>query len=681
MNTLDRLFQPKSLAVVGASNNEDKVGYHLVYALRNFPGKLYPINPKEAEVQGLKAYPNLASIGHPVDIAALCIPAKACLNATKECGEAGVGVVFIAGGGFGEADEQGKSLQDQIVAACRQYGVRLLGPNTAGFVNPAMGVTANFNPLVSNFKPGNVAVVSQSGAVSVVIGTVIQSNRLGVSVGVGLGNAPDLAVPEVLEYLADHEPTKAIAVYLEGVTDGRRLYEAITKTTRKKPVVVFTVGQADIGAFAASHTGKLIGSFALKKSAMTQAGAVVVSSSNDLVDAAHALSKVRLAPTENPGVGILTGQAGPAMIMTDYLRLRSVSIPELAPETVERIAKVLPIKTYIKNPVDTARPLHHIFMDVSQIIAEDPNIDILTTYAMHEPMCVEPVMLYRAMKSRTKKPMLFATSGLPEDLAPILRDLESMDIPAFVSPDRTAVATWALVEDAKAAYRKTRTCDTTDNGPVIAPLTQSPDEARAKAMLSKLGIPVPKNAVCNTHPDVLDAFLHLKKPCALKILSAAVTHKTEVGGVHLNIETPEALQAALKKIDAIDAPGEKGYLLEEMAGNGLEIILGAKNDPSFGPTVMIGLGGTAAEALGDVSMRLAPLNTADAMDMIHELKTRALFDAWRGGPVYDKAAVARTLVKLGNLMVQHPEIREIDLNPVRVYENGVLVLDALIVCG
>ncbi len=250
MNTLDRLFQPKSFAVVGASNNEDKVGYHLVYALRNFPGKLYPINPKEAEVQGLKAYPNLASIGHPVDIAALCIPAKACLGAIKECGEAGVGVVFIAGGGFGEADEQGKSLQNQVVGAYRQYGVRLLGPNTSGFVNPAMGLTANFNPLVSNFKAGNVAVVSQSGAVSVVIGTVIQSNRLGVSIGVGLGNAPDLAVPEVLEYLADHETTKAIAVYLEGITDGRRLYEAIYKTTQKKPVVVFTVGQAaDIGDF------------------------------------------------------------------------------------------------------------------------------------------------------------------------------------------------------------------------------------------------------------------------------------------------------------------------------------------------------------------------------------------------------------------------------------------------
>ena len=681
MNTLDRLFQPKSFAVVGASNNEDKVGYHLVYALRNFPGKLYPINPKEAEVQGLKAYPNLASIGHPVDIAALCIPAKACLGAIKECGEAGVGVVFIAGGGFGEADEQGKSLQNQIVDACRQYGVRLLGPNTSGFVNPAMGLTANFNPLVSNFKAGNVAVVSQSGAVSVVIGTVIQSNRLGVSIGVGLGNAPDLAVPEVLEYLADHEPTKSIAVYLEGITDGRRLYEAIYKTTLKKPVVVFTVGQADIADFAASHTGKLIGSFALKKAALMQAGAVVVSSSNDLIDAAHALSKVRLSAKENPGVGILTGQAGPAMIMTDYLRLRSVSIPELKPETVERIAKVLPIKTYIKNPVDTARPLHHIFLEALQIIADDPNIDILATYAMHEPMCVEPVPLYRAMKSRTRKPMLFATSGLPEDLAPILRDLESMDIPAFVSPDRTAVATWALVEDAKAAYRKTRLPDATDDARVIAPLTQSPNEAEAKAILAKLNIPVPRNAVSSTHAAVLDAFSKLNKPCALKILSAAVTHKTEVGGVHLNIETPEALQDALKKIDAIDAACEKGYLLEEMAAKGLEIIIGAKNDPSFGPTVMIGLGGTAAEALGDVSMRLAPLNRADALDMISELKTKALFDAWRGGPVYDKDAVARTLVKIGNLMVQHSEIREMDLNPVRVYENGILVLDALMVCG
>jgi acetyltransferase len=681
MDSLDRLFRPQSFAVVGASNNEDKVGYHLLYAMRKFPGQLYPINPKASEIQGIKAYPNLKAVEAPIDIAALCIPARACLGAIKEAGEAGVGVAFIAGGGFGEADEQGQTLQDEIAAACKEYHVRLLGPNTSGFVNPKLGVTANFNPLVSNFVPGNIAIVSQSGAMSVVIGTVVQTNRLGISVGVGLGNAPDIAVPEVLEYLIDHEETKAIAVYLEGVTDGRRLYEAIHKTTQKKPVVVFTVGKANIGDFAASHTGKMIGSFALKKAALTQAGAVVVSSSNDLIDAAHALSKARLAPNPNPGVGILTGQAGPAMTMTDYLRNLSIDIPELEPATIEAISKELPIKTYIKNPVDTARPLHHIFENVLTSMSKDPNIDLLLTYAMHEPMCVEPIKLYQSLKRVTAKPMLFSTSGLPEDLAPIMRDLESMDIPAYVSPDRTAIAAWALVEDAKAAFRKQRPADTGQGPARVETIGRNPDEAEAKELLSAIGIGVPKRMVCADYAAARTAFSDLKKPCVVKILSAAVSHKTEMGGVHLNIETEDQLAAALQKIDAIDVPGNKQYLLEEMAPQGLEVIIGGKNDPSFGAVVMLGLGGTAAEAFGDVAMRVAPLTTADAMDMIAELKTSALFDAWRGGPNYDKEAVADALVKIGRLMAGHPEIKEMDLNPVRVYPQGALALDALIVCA
>jgi len=680
MSNLDRLFKPKSFAVVGASNDEDKVGYHLMYALRKFPGKLYPINPKAKEIHGIKAYPNLKSIGHPIDVAALCIPAKACLGAIKDAGENGTGVVFIAGGGFGEADEQGKTLQDEIMNACRECNVRLLGPNTSGFVNPKLGVTANFNPLVSNFIPGNLAIVSQSGAMSVVLGTVIQTNRLGISVGVGLGNAPDIAVPEVLEYLIGHEETKAIVVYLEGVTDGRRLYEAIHKTTQKKPVVVFTVGKADIGDFAASHTGKLIGSFALKKAALSQAGAIVVSSSNDLIDAAHALSKYRLAPNPTPGVGILTGQAGPAMTMTDYLRNLSINIPELEPETIAEISKELPIKTYIKNPVDTARPLHHIFENVLTIMSKDPNIDLLITYAMHEPMCVEPINLYQALKRRTQKAMLFATSGLPEDLAPILRDLESMDIPAYASPDRAATAAWALVADAKAAHRKQSQTGLTEPSFDIAKLTGSIDEGKAKAVLMQMGIATPANAICENHTDAIKAFRELQKPCVVKVLSSEIAHKTEVGGVHLNITTERELVSALEKIDTIDTTGEKKYLLEEMAPSGLEIIIGGKNDASFGPVVMLGLGGTAAEAFGDVGMRLAPLTVHDAMDMIAELKTSALFDAWRGGPQYDKGAVADALVKIGALMSQHPEIKEMDLNPVRVYPKGVLALDALIVC-
>ena len=679
MGSLDRLFQPKSFAILGASNDENKVGFHLLYALRKFPGALYPINPKAKTVQGLKAFRSLKAVGHPVDVVALCIPARACLDAVKEAGETGAGVVFVAGGGYGEAGTEGKAMEEELLSACRRYGVRLLGPNTSGFVNPGWGVTANFNPLVSHFRPGSIAVVSQSGAVSVVLGTVVQSNHLGVSVVVGLGNSVDITVPEVIHYLAGHEQTKAVAVYLEGVTDGRALVEAIRETTKKKPVIVFTVGRADIGEFAVSHTGKMMGSFALKKAALTQAGAVVVSSSNDLIDAAHVLSKYRLPPSPDPGVGILTGQAGPAMIMTDYLRSRSVRIPKLEGSTIERISSLLPIKTYIQNPVDTARPLHQMFSECFSVMAEDPNIDVLLTYAMHEPMCVEPVPLYRTMKGKCEKPMVFATSGLPEDLAPILRDLESMDLPAFVSPDRAAAATWALVEDAKSAFRKGREAGSGDEFPEVAPLIESPDEAGAKTILNVLNIRTPKGLVCRNHAMVMSGFEEMRKPCVLKVLAKGVAHKSDVGGVHLNIETREQLSAAIRKIDRIPVEGQIAYLLEEMAPSGLEVIVGAKRDGSFGPTVMVGLGGTTAEAFGDVSIRLAPLGRADGLDMISELKTSGLFDGWRGGPHYDKKALADLLVRVGGFMTRHPEIVEMDLNPVRIFEKGSMVLDALMV--
>ncbi|MBW1802365.1 MAG: acetate--CoA ligase family protein [Deltaproteobacteria bacterium] len=680
MNGLDRMFQPRSIAIVGASDNEDKLGFHLLYALRKFPGAMYPINSKAKIIQGLKAYPNLKAVGQPVDMVALCIPARGCLEVIKEAGETGAGAVFVTGGGFGEADAAGKAMQDELVASCRRYGVRLLGPNTSGFVNPRMGVTANFNPLVSHFKPGSIGVVSQSGAVNVVLCTGIQSNGLGISVGVGLGNASDIGVPEVLDYLSEHDETRVIAVYLEGVTDGRALYKAIYRATQKKPVVIFTVGQTDVGEFAVAHTGKLIGSFAIKKAALKQAGAVVVSSSNELIDAANILSKVRLAPHPEPGVGIITGQAGPAMIMTDYLRRKSVRIPELDTSTIERISGMLPVKTFIKNPVDTARPLHNIFLETLSIVAEAPNIDVLLAYAMHEPMCVESVPLFRSMKSRTNKPIVFATSGLPEDLAPELRDLETLDVPVFVSPDRAAAATRTLIEDAKTAYYKRRHIESAVRISAIDALVESPNEAEAKDILDKMDIDTPHRAVCDTHKSAIEAFGKMNKPCVVKILSEAVTHKTEVMGVHLNLETDGQLKVALKRIDAIDAPGGKMYLLEEMAPEGLEVIIGARRDVSFGPAVMIGLGGTAAEALGDVSMRLAPITTADALDMISELKTGALFDGWRGGPMYDKNAVADVLVKIGYFMTRHTEVKEMDLNPIRVYEKGILVLDALVIC-
>ncbi|MBN2061823.1 MAG: acetate--CoA ligase family protein [Deltaproteobacteria bacterium] len=681
MHSLDKLFKPRSIAVLGASTNENKVGSQMLHSLRRFPGPLFPVNPKARFIQGLKAYPNIKSINDPVDLVIFNIPAGSCLKAMQEAGEAGVGAVMIVGGGFGETGDEGKKLQDDLVAIAGRYGIRLLGPNTAGFGNPRLGVTANIVPWINRLTPGPVAVVSQSGSMNLILASNICDSRLGISLGVGVGNAADVGIPEILDYLSDDPETKAIVLYLEGVSDGRQLYEAVYRATKKKPVIAFAVGKApDIGEFATSHTGNLIGSFTLKTTALRQAGAVCVSTSNELIVAAKMLALARLNPNPDPGVGLLAGQAGPALIFTDYLRCKSVKMPELQPETIERLSRVIPPITYIKNPVDTARPDHEMFSNALAIVSEDPGIDLVVTFALHEPAAVDPVVAHRYLKYKVNKPMIFGTSGFLDYLLPILQDLEMLGVPAFVSPDRTAQAVWALVEDAKISYHKNNRTRTLETLPHIPPIKPGQDEAQSKEILNAVNIPVPAGTACDTHKEVKEAFSRLKKPCVLKVLGAEITHKTEHGGVILDIRTEEQLVSALSQIDKIDFNGNRRYLLEELSDPGLEIIIGAKNDRSFGPTVLVGLGGTAAEAIGDVSMRLAPLTREDAMEMIYELKSCVLFDAWRGGPRYDKDAVADTLVRVGQLMEQHREILEMDLNPVRVFPKGLMVLDALIVC-
>ena len=277
--------------------------------------------------------------------------------------------------------------------------------------------------------------------------------------------------------------------------------------------------------------------------------------------------------------------------------------------------------------------------------------------------CLDPVPLFRVVRERTEKPLILGIAGLTDEIAPTLTDMDAMGVPAFASPGRAAVAAWAITEDSKATYRKGRNGPSPESQPFIEKLGASPDEAQAKSLLKKINIATPVFAVCESHEEAIESFRKMKKPCVVKVLSPAITHKTEVGGVHLNIETDERLIDALEKIDVINAPGEKKYLLEEMAPDGLEIIIGAKNDVSFGPSVMAGLGGTAAEALGDTSIRIAPLDLSEALEMIAELRSAPLFDGWRGGPWYDKNAVAELLVKVGHFMVQHPEIKEVDETP------------------
>lgn len=677
MHPLDRLFRPKSIAVVGASADEYKAGYQMLSALSAFPGELYPINPKVDSILGFKAFPDLKAIGKPVDLVILTIPAAGCADVLQEAGQAGAGAALIISGGFAEIGKLGRDIQRKLLAICYRYDMRLLGPNTAGFANPNAGVSANFTPWIRELHAGPIGLVSQSGAMSLTLAALLHTQNLGVSLVTGIGNGADVSVADAVEYLTDDADTGVIVLYLEGVRDGRRLYDAVRSAVKKKPVLVLALGQADIAEFAASHTGNLIGSYEIKAAAIRQAGAVMADSSDDLIDAANLLSRVRLGPKENPGVGVLTGQAGPGMVIADYLRSKGVLIPELAQATVEKIRQALPPLTYIKNPVDTSRP-SPTFPSVLRAMAADPSIDVLLIFAIHEPAVIEPVGLIRGLND-IKKPMIFGTSGFPESIHPTQKALADMNIASFASPDRAAKAVCALVEDAKAAHRLASRGETISRGPDIKLIKRIPNEAEAKDILDRIGIPTPRRIICSTHEEAKEAFHSLSQPCVLKILHPAIRHKTEAGGVILNIKTEEQLADALKRIDRIKAPQNRQYLIEEMAKDGLEIIMGATNDRSFGPAVLIGLGGIAAEAMKDVAMRLAPLGFNEAMDMITDLRGRSLFDGWRGFPARDKEGVAWALLTLGRFIVSHPEIKEMDLNPVRVYEKGLLALDALIV--
>lgn len=677
--SLSRLFAPGTIAVVGASASPEKPGYQMMKSLEAFAGAVYPVNPNAGEILGHTAYPDLASLPGPVDLVALVVPPGASPAILRQAADMGAGAVLMVSGGFAETGEQGQRLQEEVAGICRDGRMRLLGPNTSGFINPVAGLNASFLPPLSAVRAGNIGLVAQSGGINITTAFLAHAEGLGLSLGVGLGNAPDVGLVDVIDYLATDEATAAIAVHLEGVADGRALFEAVRRTARVKPVVALPVGRADLGGFAESHTGNLIGSFGLTRAALEQAGAVVVDTTGDFVDAAHVLSKCRLPPNPDPGIGILTGQAGPGLLIVDTLRAGGVSVPEASPRTTERIANLLPPMTFMRNPVDTGRPLGS-FGQVLKTLADDGAMQALLVYALLEEDAVDPIEHVGVTAGEISKPVVYSTCGLREDIRPIMQALEDRGVACYDSPDRAARAVRALAYDARAAWR--RICEpfpVASSGP--SRLGPGPlDEDAAKQLVERSGLAVPRRAVCNSRPEARAALAALGPPVVVKVLDATITHKTEVGGVQVGIESRADLDRTLDAIDAIPGTGgRRGYLVEAMAPpGGVEIIIGGTNDPGYGPTVLLGLGGVAAEALGDVALRLAPIGPTEAASMIDELKGRALLDGWRGAPAADRGAIADALVKISALMVAYPDIVELDLNPVRVYADGLLALDALI---
>jgi acetyltransferase len=680
-DVLKALFAPRGVAVVGASRDPGKLGAALARSVGSFPGHVGLVNARDPEVFG--SVREAAAEG-PVDLAMICVPAAGCVPALAEAAEAGARAAIVYGGGFAEAGPDGVARQRELAAVVAGTGIRLLGPNTSGFFAPGAGLVASFVPGAAAVPAGRIAVVAASGGVNHALAFLLAGAGHGVSLAVGLGNGADVTAEDVLDHLAGRADTAAVALHIESVADGRRLVAAVARLVPTRPVVALVVGRHEVGAFAASHTGALATSWRLTRSALAEAGAVLVDSERELVDAVSALSLTRLRPAAGPGVGVVTAQAGPGLLLLDDLRGRQVRVPELAERTRETLAGLLPPLTYQRNPVDTGRP-GPTFGQVVTAVADDPGIDLVAGYALAEPDAVDLAALAGAAGAT---PMVLGVGGAGPEVAAIRRTLQDKGIPTAPDPSGVAAMAAALVADARARLAASRAAGTRHVSEPDPPRagTLRPgevdagagpwDEDQAKAVLDGLGVATMPRRACDDRAAAHRALGELPGPVAVKLLDAAVLHKTEIGGVHLGVHTAGELDRAL---DAIEAAGGRRFLVESMAPGGVDLVAGCRRDPVFGPVVLCGLGGTAAEAVGDVAVALAPVGADRAAAMPGQLAARALLDGWRGGPELDRAALAGILVALGDLLAGNPGLAEFEINPLRLTASGLVALDAVAV--
>lgn len=678
MTGLEPLFRPRGIAVVGASRHPGKLGAAMARSLEGFAGPLVLVNSRTAD----PASGVFRSVGEaadrldvPVDLAVLCVPAGASVGAVADAASAGVRAALVCAGGFAESGPAGAAHQAALVDVARRTGVRLLGPNTSGFLAPGAGLTASFVPSAADVPPGRIAVVAASGGVNHAVAFALAQSGHGVSLAVGLGNAVDVTAAEVLEHLADDPDTSAVALHVESVADGRRLLAAVRRLADRLPVVALVVGRSDVAAFARSHTGALATSWRATTAALRQAGAVLVEDERELVDAVTALSCARLRGGRDPGVGIVTAQAGPGLLLLDALRGAGVRVPPLQVPTHEQLAGLLPPMTFQGNPVDTGRPGPG-FAQVLGATAADPGIDLLALYALSEPDAVDLAAAVRDAGVPPDMPVVAAVGGSASDAVRDRAQLARLGVAVTATPAALAVAVRALVADARAATRRDAP-DAAVEMPTCRP-TPRPhgwDEHEAKQLLDAVGVATPPRRACATREQAHAALEALDGPVAVKLLGAGVLHKTEVGGVHLGVATHEELDAAL---DALRDAGARRYLVEQMAPPGVDLIVGARRDPVLGTVVLLGLGGTVAEALADVTLRTVPLPLAEALAMPDDLVGRALLDGWRGGPRLDRHRLARLLRTLGRLVDTTPHLGEIEVNPLRLTGDGLVALDAVV---
>ena len=673
---LQALLKPRGIVVVGASQDPSKPGHVLLRNLDSFKGTVIGLSRHRGNIHGRTIVADAQEIPNDVDLAILAVPNSAVPSSLELLARRGVRSAIICSGGFAELQtSEGRDLQGQVDAIAHKYGIRVLGPNTAGMAIPHLNLHASFVPAVTQLTPGSVAVVAQSAGVAHAAALALQQEGLGVGLMIGVGNACDIDLPELIEATALNGQYDAIAVYLEGTAHGSELLEAIRKSSREVPVVVLKSGISDVDRLTVSHTGAIAGDWAVAQSLLTEAGAVVVSTLGDLVNSIAALSLIRLHPSDAPttkGVGVVTGQAGPGVLLTDRLQTLGLEVPPFESTVEGELRSLLPPMTHRQNPVDTGRP-SDTFANVIATVAKDPGIDVVATYVLLEPGALDLTETLTQARLTAAAPIVAASGGLHADFAATRDSLRSQRIPLFRNPEDAAIGAWALISDRDAAALRRKDAPNARISPSQAGLPLPTNEAETKDVLRSHGIRTPAFFICPTREDAIAAFNAITSSgdsAVVKVLSREIAHKSAMNGVHLGLKTASEFVDALNSIDEI-MRGDTGYLVETQAESGSDLFVAVRLDPTWGSIGLLGLGGTEVEQRGDVQMFALPIPE-------HLLATR-LTDL--GLPEdLDVASLQELYTTMTNALVSWSGsgATSFEVNPLRITDTGLVALDALI---
>jgi len=689
------LFEPASVAVIGASAESNKVGNIILGNIieSGFQGSLYPINPRYEKVLGLKCFPRVTDVPGPVEMAVVVVPAKFVLQVMEECGQKGVKAAVVISAGFKEVGLEGAKLERQLGEIAQRYGMRVLGPNCLGLVNTHHHMNATF--AQEGPREGNIAISSQSGAICVVILDWAANINIGFSKFISVGNKLDVDEGHLLEYLREDPQTTVIGMYIEGTDRGREFLRQAELTTRVKPVIALKAGRTSSGAKAASsHTGAMSGSDKVYDAAMRQAGVVRVKNIEEMVDLLQAFSTMPLP--EGEGVAIVTNAGGLGVMAADACSDNGLTLASFEAATIEKLKQGLPPAASLYNPIDVVGDADAVRYDHAiRTVMDDPNVAcVVALLAPTDLVDISSVArTLTAFAGSSPKPIVTSFVGGKEMMAPI-EMLKAAGIPNYPSPDRGIRALAAMVEHRRSLGRKESHAVKpikADHEAVREVISSVRAEGRlalseneGKRILKAYGIATPQEGIANDLTSALKLAGEIGYPVVMKVESPDIAHKTDVGGVVLDIDDGQELersyQVMLSKVrEKMPKARVNGVSIQKMV-KGREVIVGMVRDDQFGPVITFGLGGIFVEIMRDVIQGIAPLDRDDVEHMVRSIRAYPMLAGARGKRPGDIPALVDVILKISQMSMEFPELEELEMNPVMVGDEGagVIAVDALV---